>query len=80
MFLEYAPRSSLLDLMNKYDSKILKKDVNCYTQIILKGILDTHEKGYIDSDLKRGNILVFPPQHGTDLSTLKIADFELTKQ
>ncbi|MBA0820608.1 hypothetical protein Gohar_028327 [Gossypium harknessii] len=80
MFLEYVPRGSLLDLMNRYGGKIPERDVNCYTQMILEGLLDIHEKGYIHSNLKPGNILVFPLQHGTGLSTLKIADFGLAKQ
>ncbi|KAG8480747.1 hypothetical protein CXB51_025130 [Gossypium anomalum] len=79
MFIKYALRGSLLDLMNKYNDKILKRDVNC-TQMILKGLLDVHEKRFIHSDLKPGNILAFPPQHGTGLPTLKIVDFKLAKQ
>ncbi|MBA0860910.1 hypothetical protein Goshw_022430, partial [Gossypium schwendimanii] len=80
MFLEYIPGGSLLNLMNRYGGKIPERDVNCYTQMILEGLLDIHEKGYIHSDLKSGNILVFPLQHGTGLSTLKITDFRLAKQ
>ncbi|XP_017628519.1 mitogen-activated protein kinase kinase kinase 20-like [Gossypium arboreum] len=80
IFLEYAPGGSLLDLIKKYGGKIPERDVNCYTQMILEGLLDIHEKGYIHSDLKPGNILVFPPQHCTRLSTLKIADFGLAKR
>ncbi|MBA0591302.1 hypothetical protein Gorai_019980, partial [Gossypium raimondii] len=80
MFLEYVPRGSLLDLMNRYGGKIPERDVNCYTQMILEGLPDIHEKGYIHSNLKPGNILVFPLQHGTGLSTLKIVDFGLAKQ
>ncbi|MBA0646732.1 hypothetical protein Goklo_014676 [Gossypium klotzschianum] len=45
-------RVSLLDLMNKYDGKIPEKDVNCYTQIMLEGLLGVHEKGFIHSDLQ----------------------------
>ncbi|XP_012472596.1 mitogen-activated protein kinase kinase kinase 20 [Gossypium raimondii] len=80
MFLEYAPEGSLLDLMDKYGGKIPERDVNCYTQMILEGLLDVHEKGFIHSDLKPSNILVFTPQHGTYLPILKIADFGLAKQ
>lgn len=67
-------------MMNKYGGKIPERDVNCYTQMILEGLLDVHEKGFIHSDRKLGNILAFPPQHGTHLPTLKIADFRLAKQ
>ncbi|MBA0763941.1 hypothetical protein Gotri_013334 [Gossypium trilobum] len=63
-------RVSLLDLMNKYDGKILEKDVNCYTQMMLEGLLGVHEKGFIHSDLQPGNILNFPPQHCASLPTL----------
>ncbi|MBA0611607.1 hypothetical protein Godav_012281 [Gossypium davidsonii] len=51
-------RVSLLDLMNKYDGKIPEKDVNCYTQIMLEGLLGVHEKGFIHSDLQPGCIVV----------------------
>ncbi|MBA0703940.1 hypothetical protein Golax_016232, partial [Gossypium laxum] len=44
MFLEYAPGVSLLDMMNKYGGKIPERDVNRYTQMILEGFLDVHEK------------------------------------
>ncbi|KAK5794794.1 hypothetical protein PVK06_036041 [Gossypium arboreum] len=37
MFIEYALRGSLLDMMNKYTDKSLERDVNYYTQMILKG-------------------------------------------
>ncbi|MBA0790370.1 hypothetical protein Gohar_015027 [Gossypium harknessii] len=80
LFLEYAPGGSLLDMMNKYGGKIPERDVNCYTQMILEGLLDVHEKGFIHSDRELGNILAFPPQHGTHLPTLNIADFRLAKQ
>ncbi|MBA0674433.1 hypothetical protein Goari_016033 [Gossypium aridum] len=80
MFLEYAPGGSLLDMMNKYGGKIPKRDVNCYTQMILEGLLDVHEKGFIHSDLELGNILAFAPQYSTHLPTLKIVDFRLAKQ
>ncbi|MFQ6619486.1 hypothetical protein Gotur_001410 [Gossypium turneri] len=75
MFIENAPGGSLLDLMNTYGGKIPEMNVNCYTQMILEVLLDVHEKGFIHSDLKPSNILAFPPQHGTGLPTLKIADF-----
>ncbi|KAB2006814.1 hypothetical protein ES319_D11G374000v1, partial [Gossypium barbadense] len=67
-------------LDEKYDVKIPERDVNYYAQMILEVLLDIHEKRFIHSDLKPGNILVFPPQHGTNLSTLKTADFGLAKQ
>ncbi|XP_052489907.1 mitogen-activated protein kinase kinase kinase 20-like [Gossypium raimondii] len=67
-------------MMNKYGGKIPERDVNCYTQMILEGLLDVYEKGFIHSDRKLGNILAFPPQHGTHLPTLKIVDFRLAKQ
>ncbi|KAK8329570.1 hypothetical protein V6Z12_A11G330400 [Gossypium hirsutum] len=65
MFFEYALGGSPLDLMNRYGGKIPERDVNCYTLMILEGLLDIHKKGYIHSNLKPGNILVFPLQHGT---------------
>lgn len=80
MFLEYALGGRLLDLMNKYSGKILKRDVNYYIQMILEGLLDVHEKGSIHFYLKSGNILVFLPQQGIGLPTLKIVNFGLTKQ
>ena len=80
LFLEYAPGGSLLDLMNEYGGRIPEKDVKRYARMIVEGLVDIHNKGYIHSDLKPGNILVFPPQDGMGLPTLKIADFGLVKQ
>ncbi|KAH1130948.1 hypothetical protein J1N35_002326 [Gossypium stocksii] len=65
--------------MNKYGGKISERNVNYYTQMILKAPLDVHEKGFIHSALKLCNILAFPPQHGIGLPTLKITDFGLKK-
>ncbi|XP_022747915.1 cyclin-dependent kinase 7-like [Durio zibethinus] len=71
---------SLLDLMREYGGKIPERDVKCYARMILEGLVDIHKKGCIHSDLKPGNILVFPPQDSIGLNTLKIADFGLVKQ
>ncbi|XP_022747919.1 mitogen-activated protein kinase kinase kinase 17-like [Durio zibethinus] len=80
LFLEYASEGSLLDLMTEYGGKIPERDVKCYARMIVEGLVDVHKKGYIHSDLKPGNILVFPPQDSIGLNTLKIADFGLVKQ
>ena len=80
LFLEYASEGSLLDLMKEYGGKIPERDVKCYARMILEGLVHIHKKGYIHSDLKPGNILVFPPQDGIGLDTLKIADFGSVKQ
>ncbi|XP_022769603.1 mitogen-activated protein kinase kinase kinase 17-like [Durio zibethinus] len=80
LFLEYASGGSLLDLMNKYGGKIPECDVKDYARMILEGLVDIHNRGYIHSDLKPENILVFPSQTGSDLNTLKIADFGLARQ
>ncbi|MBA0827021.1 hypothetical protein Goarm_011830, partial [Gossypium armourianum] len=72
-------RVSLLDLMNKYDGKIPKIDVKCYTQMMLEGLLGVLEKGFIHSDLQPGNILNFPPQHCASLPTLNSVNGALNK-
>lgn len=59
MFLEYASRGSLVDLMNKIGSKILKIDANTIPRMILEGFLYIHRKVFIHYDLKPGNLLFF---------------------
>ncbi|KAK8660029.1 hypothetical protein V6N13_050965 [Hibiscus sabdariffa] len=80
MFMEYAAEGSLLNLMRKNGGRIPERDVNCYTRMILEGLFDIHQKGFVHCDLKPGNILVFPPREDTGLASLKIGDFGLAKQ
>ncbi|XP_022760099.1 mitogen-activated protein kinase kinase kinase 17-like [Durio zibethinus] len=81
LFLEYAPGGSLLDLMvKKYGGKIPECDVKCYTKMLLEGIRDIHDRGYVHCDLKPANILVFPPDSYGSISNLKIADFGLVRR
>ncbi|KAE8654944.1 putative FAD-binding Berberine family protein [Hibiscus syriacus] len=77
LFLEYASGGTLLDLMNIKGGKIPECDAKGYTRMIVEGVTDIHERGYVRSDLKPANILVFP-SHGNGI-TLKIADFGLAK-
>ncbi|XP_017978227.1 PREDICTED: mitogen-activated protein kinase kinase 7 [Theobroma cacao] len=80
LFLEYASRGCLADLMKEYGGKIPERHAKFYARMILEGLVDIHRKGYIHSDLKPRNILVFPSQDGISLDTLKIADFGLVKK
>ena len=81
LFLEYAPDGSLLDLMiKKYGGKIPECDAKCYARMLLEGVRDIHERGYVHCDLKPENILVFPPDQYGSFSRLKIADFGLVRR
>ncbi|KAK6285031.1 hypothetical protein POUND7_003983 [Theobroma cacao] len=80
LFLEYASGGCLADLMKEYGGKIPERHAKFYARMILEGLVDIHRKGYIHSDLKPRNILVFPSQDGISLDTLKIADFGLVKK
>ncbi|XP_057995017.1 mitogen-activated protein kinase kinase kinase 17-like [Hevea brasiliensis] len=79
LLLEYAPGGSLVDLINKYERKILKCDVRLYTQTILKELSSIHNNRYVHCDLKPTNILVFLFDQ-QELSQLKITDFGLAKE
>lgn len=78
LFLEYASGGSMLDLMRDYGGRIPERDAMLYAKMILEGLVDIHQKGFVHSDLKPDNILVFPKDG--DLPSLKIADFGLVKQ
>ncbi|XP_022774051.1 mitogen-activated protein kinase kinase kinase 17-like [Durio zibethinus] len=81
LFLEYAPGGNLLDLMSKkYGGKIPECDVKCYVRMLLEGIRDIHQRGYVHCDLKPANILVFPSDQYGSISSLKIADFGLVRR
>ncbi|KAE8724698.1 putative FAD-binding Berberine family protein [Hibiscus syriacus] len=80
ILLEYASGGNLEDLINKYGGDIPERDVACYTRMILEGLSSIHRKGYVHSDLKPANILVFPPHGGTGLPNLKIGDFGIAKE
>ncbi|XVE72250.1 hypothetical protein DITRI_Ditri11bG0024600 [Diplodiscus trichospermus] len=81
LFLEYAPGGSLLDLITKkYGGKIPECDAKCYARMLLQGVRDIHEQGYVHCDLKPANILVFPPDQYGSIYRLKIADFGLARR
>ncbi|XP_017974524.1 PREDICTED: mitogen-activated protein kinase kinase kinase 2 [Theobroma cacao] len=81
LFLEYAPGGSLLDLINnKYGGKVPECDARCYARILVEGVRDIHERGYVHCDLKPGNVLVYPSDEYGSVSSLKIADFGLAEQ
>ncbi|XWS70994.1 hypothetical protein CRYUN_Cryun03dG0098600 [Craigia yunnanensis] len=81
LFLEYAPGGSLFDLMiKKYGGKIPECDARCYARMLLEGVRDIHQRGYVHCDLKPENILVFPPDQYGSINRLKIADFGLVRR
>ncbi|XWS75642.1 hypothetical protein CRYUN_Cryun01aG0108600 [Craigia yunnanensis] len=81
LFLEYAPGGSLLDLMiKKYGGNIPECDAKCYARMLLEGIRDIHQSGYVHCDLKPANILVYPSETYGSINNLKIADFGLARQ
>ncbi|XP_022769601.1 phosphoenolpyruvate carboxylase kinase 1-like [Durio zibethinus] len=76
-----APLTKSFSLSKEWE--IFKKFIGCPNIVQCFGGFTSFERdggGYIHSDLKPENILVFPSQTGSDLNTLKIADFGLARQ
>ncbi|EOY17077.1 Mitogen-activated protein kinase kinase kinase 21, putative [Theobroma cacao] len=81
LFLEYAPRGDLFDLITKrYWGKIPECNARFYARMLVLGLRNIHERGYVHCDLKPENILVFPFDLNGLINGLKIADFGLAKQ
>ncbi|KAJ4965471.1 hypothetical protein NE237_017320 [Protea cynaroides] len=78
MFLEYASRGTLADLVKKSGGGLVESDVRGYTRSILTGLCFIHRKGFVHCDIKLHNILVCSASDGTD--EVKIADFGLAKK
>ncbi|KAG8480896.1 hypothetical protein CXB51_025481 [Gossypium anomalum] len=76
----YAVNLSIFPILfNVMVSRVLSKNEESFTCSLrideqVWWVLDIHEKWLIHFDLKPDNILPFPPQHGTGLPTLNIAD------
>ncbi|XP_039040910.1 mitogen-activated protein kinase kinase kinase 17-like [Hibiscus syriacus] len=79
MFLEYASGGNLEDVINKYGGKIPEEISIVYTDDTWRAF-EHSSKRFVHSDLKPANILVFPPQDGTGLPNLKIAEFGIAKE
>ncbi|OMO82584.1 hypothetical protein CCACVL1_11882 [Corchorus capsularis] len=79
LFLELASGGSLLELMEDYGGQIPEEHVKCYVEMVLKGLVEIHSRGYVHCDLKPENILVFHRGDCSDLPILKIADFGLAQ-
>lgn len=77
LVLEYAAGGNLADLI-KRRGKLPENEVKEYLKMILRGLARIHGLGFVHSDLKPGNILVFPETNGK--VKLKIADFGLSKK
>ncbi|KAJ4963685.1 hypothetical protein NE237_023624 [Protea cynaroides] len=78
VFLEYASRGTLADLLKKSGGALPELDVRCYTRSILRGLRCIHESGFVHCDIKLQNILVYSAPDDSD--DVKIADFGLAKK
>lgn len=75
LFLEYASKGSLADLVKKNVNGCLKEfDVKRYARSLLEGLDHIHSQGFVHCDLKLQNVLVF------ENDAVKIADFGLAKK
>ncbi|XP_043714768.1 mitogen-activated protein kinase kinase kinase 20-like [Telopea speciosissima] len=78
VFLEFASRGTLADLLKKSGGALIESEVRRYTKSILSGLRFIHEKGFVHCDIKLQNILVCSDSDGSD--DVKIADFGLAKR
>ncbi|XP_042506076.1 mitogen-activated protein kinase kinase kinase 20-like [Macadamia integrifolia] len=78
VFLEYASRGTLADLLKKSGGALVESDARRYTRSILRGLHCIHERGFVHCDIKPQNILVYSAPDGSD--DVKIADFGLAKK
>ncbi|KAG2327637.1 hypothetical protein Bca4012_036644 [Brassica carinata] len=84
--MEFAAGGSLKCFANQFEEKKLPDAlVRDFTRMLLEGLATIHGHGYVHSDLKPGNILVFPMscvnKNGVWITSyeLKISDFGLTR-
>ncbi|KAG2327652.1 hypothetical protein Bca4012_036659 [Brassica carinata] len=84
--MEYAAGGSLKSFANQFEEKKLPDAlVRDFTRMLLEGLATIHGHGYVHSDLKPGNILVFSMscvnKNGAWITSyeLKISDFGLTR-
>ncbi|KAM7251508.1 hypothetical protein ACFE04_023391 [Oxalis oulophora] len=71
IFLEYASRGSLADLVKKTGCGLSESCVKTYTNSVLKALCFIHSKGFAHCDIKLDNILV------CENGEAKVADFGL---
>ncbi|KAK1258897.1 Mitogen-activated protein kinase kinase kinase NPK1 [Acorus gramineus] len=76
LFLEYASRGSLHDLIRSDGAPLQESVARRYARSVLLGLRHVHDKGFVHCDVKLRNVLVF----NDDRQQVKIADFGLAKR
>ncbi|XP_010507478.1 PREDICTED: serine/threonine-protein kinase PAK 4-like [Camelina sativa] len=80
IYMEVAPHGSLKDMLTKAGGRLPENVVGYCTLMILKGLKDLHQAGYVHCDLRLENILIFKTYTHGELCELKLADFGLSKE
>ncbi|OVA15655.1 Protein kinase domain [Macleaya cordata] len=78
VFLEFASKGNLSQLIKSSGSSISESDIRRYTKSITQGLNYIHQHGYVHSDIKPQNILLCSSTGKQ--SEVKIADFGLAKK
>ncbi|XP_010542110.1 PREDICTED: mitogen-activated protein kinase kinase kinase YODA-like [Tarenaya hassleriana] len=80
IYLEYASKGTLSDIIKENGGRLREKHVKCFTRMILRGLIALHTEGYVHCDLKPTNILAFPSKAVGEICELKISDFGTAKE
>ncbi|XP_010554993.1 PREDICTED: mitogen-activated protein kinase kinase kinase YODA-like [Tarenaya hassleriana] len=80
IYLEYASKGTLSDVIKENGGRLREKHVKCFTRMILRGLMALHAEGYVHCDLKPANILAFPSKAVGEICELKISDFGSAKE
>ncbi|KAL0725548.1 hypothetical protein Bca4012_040147 [Brassica carinata] len=80
IYMEVAPHGSLKDMLTKAGGALPENIVGYCILLVLEGLRDLHQHGYVHCDLKPENILIFPSYAHEELCELKIGDFGSAKE
>nr|DAD37320.1 TPA_asm: hypothetical protein HUJ06_007961 [Nelumbo nucifera] len=80
LLLEYASGGSLYDRIVCSGGGLPESEVRRYTRSILTGLSHIHKCGFVHCDIKPENLLLVPSSSSKGRSSVKIADFGLSKR